>query len=59
MLASPAGEIPPTHRRLAGRGVQILRVDGDRIAETQLDFDQVQLMTRLGLMPEQAQPAAV
>lgn len=59
VLASPAGEIPPTHRRLAGRGVQILRVEGDAIVETQLYFDQVQLMTQLGLMPEPAQPAAV
>ena len=59
VLASPAGEIPPTNRRLTGRGVQALRVQGDAVVETQLYFDQVQLMTQLGLMPETAQPAGV
>ena len=59
VLASPAGDVPPTHRRLTGRGVQLLRVEGDAVAETQLYFDQVQLMTQPGLMPEPAQPATV
>jgi predicted ester cyclase len=59
VLASPVGEIPPTQRRLAGRGVQVLRIEGDAVVETQLYFDQVQVMTQLGLMPEPAQPAAV
>ena len=59
VLASPAGEIPPTNRRLAGRGAQMLRIEGDAVVETQLYFDQVQMMTQLGLMPEPAQPAAV
>lgn len=54
-LNSPAGEIPPTNRRLTGRGVQLLRIEGDAVAETQLYFDQVQVMTQLGLMPELAQ----
>jgi predicted ester cyclase len=54
-LNSPAGEIPPTNRRVTGRGIQLLRIEGDAVAETQLYFDQVQLMTQLGLMPELAQ----
>jgi predicted ester cyclase len=54
-LNSPQGEIPPTNRRLTGRGVQLLRIEGDAVAETQLYFDQVQVMTQLGLMPELAQ----
>jgi predicted ester cyclase len=53
-LSSPAGEIPATHRRLNGRGVQIFRVEGDTVADTRLYFDQVQVMTQLGLMPEPA-----
>jgi predicted ester cyclase len=57
ILASPAGEIPPTHRRLTGRGAQLLRVEGDAVAETHLYFDQVQVMTQLGLMPEAAEAA--
>lgn len=51
-LMSPAGEIPATHKTVNGRGVQIFRVDGDTVAETRLYFDQVQVMTQLGLMPE-------
>jgi steroid delta-isomerase-like uncharacterized protein len=53
-LASPAGDIPATNRRLEGRGVQIFRVEGDAVADTRLYFDQVQVMTQLGLMPEGA-----
>jgi steroid delta-isomerase-like uncharacterized protein len=50
-LSSPNGDIPATHRKLNGRGIQVLRVDGDTIADTRLYFDQVQVMTQLGLMP--------
>jgi len=50
-LQGPAGEIPPTGRRLAGRGIEVLRVEGDKIIEDRLYFDQVQVMTQLGLMP--------
>jgi steroid delta-isomerase-like uncharacterized protein len=53
-LASPAGEIPATHKTLNGRGVQIFRVQGNTVADTRLYFDQVQVMTQLGLMPEPA-----
>jgi len=50
-LDSPAGEIPATRN---GRGVQIFRVQGNTVADTRLYFDQVQVMTQLGLMPEPA-----
>jgi predicted ester cyclase len=53
-LSGPAGEIPATHRRLNGRGVQIFRVENDAVADTRLYFDQVQVLTQLGLMPEPA-----
>ncbi len=53
-LVSPAGEIPATHKRLNGRCVQILKVEGDVTTETHLYYDQVQVMTQLGLMPELA-----
>jgi steroid delta-isomerase-like uncharacterized protein len=53
-LSSPNGDIPATHKKLNGRGVQIFRVEGDTVAETRLYFDQVQVMTQLGLMPEPA-----
>ena len=53
-LMSPAGDVPPTHRRLTGRGAQLLRIDGGAVVETHLYYDQVQVMTQLGLMPEPA-----
>jgi predicted ester cyclase len=53
-LMSPAGEIPPTNRTLNGRGVQIVRVEGDAVTDTRLYFDQVEVMMQLGLMPEPA-----
>ena len=53
-LSGPAGDVPATHRRLNGRGVQIFRVEGDEVVDTRLYFDQVQIMTQLGLMPEPA-----
>jgi predicted ester cyclase len=53
-LPSPAGDIPPTHKGLNGRGVQIFRVEGDAVADTRLYFDQVEVLTQLGLMPQPA-----
>ena len=53
-LSGPGGDIPATHRHLKGRGVQIFRVEGDVVTDTHLYFDQVQIMTQLGLMPEPA-----
>lgn len=53
-LAGPTGEIPATNRRLSGRGAELFRVQDGKIVEDHLYFDQVQLMTQLGLMPEPA-----
>jgi predicted ester cyclase len=53
-LSGPAGEVPATDRRLSGRGVQIFRVENDTVVDTRLYFDQVQILTQLGLMPEPA-----
>ena len=54
-LSGPAGDVPATHRRLNGRGVQIFRVVNDAVVDTRLYFDQVEVLTQLGLMPEPAQ----
>jgi predicted ester cyclase len=54
VLTGPAGEVPATNRRLNGRGVQIFRVESDAVVDTRLYFDQVQILTQLGLMPEPA-----
>jgi predicted ester cyclase len=53
-LVRPAGEIPATPRQLDGRGVQVMRADGDKIAEVHLHFDQVEVRTQLGVMPAAA-----
>jgi steroid delta-isomerase-like uncharacterized protein len=53
-LQSPMGEVPATHRSLKGRGVQVIHVEDGAVADTRLYFDQVQVMTQLGLMPEPA-----
>ena len=53
-LVSPDGEIPATGRRVQGRGVQVFRVQDDKIVEDRLYFDQVQVFSQLGLMPEPA-----
>lgn len=54
-MQSPMGEIAPTNRTLNGRGVQLMKVEGDVVVDTRLYFDQVQVMTQLGLMPEPAE----
>jgi steroid delta-isomerase-like uncharacterized protein len=53
-LRGPGGEIPATHRHLSGRGVQIMKVDGGKIADVRLYFDQVDVLTQLGVMPAAA-----
>jgi predicted ester cyclase len=51
-LQSPAGDIPATNRQLRGRGAQILHIEEGVVVDTRLYFDQVDVMTQLGLMPE-------
>ena len=52
-LAGPAGvEIPATHRRVSVHGVEFTRVEDGRIIEDYLCFDQAEVMSQLGLMPE-------
>jgi steroid delta-isomerase-like uncharacterized protein len=51
-LISPEGEVPATNRQLKGRGVQVNRIEAGKIAEEHLYWDQVQILTQLGLMPE-------
>lgn len=51
-LSGPGGDVPATHRRLSGRGLQMFRVRDGKIVEEHLYYDQVQVLTQLGLMPE-------
>jgi steroid delta-isomerase-like uncharacterized protein len=52
VLPGPMGDIGPTGRQLVGRGVQVIRIQGGEITENYLYFDQVQVLTQLGSMPE-------
>jgi steroid delta-isomerase-like uncharacterized protein len=54
LVGRDGSEIPATHRRLAGRGVEVFRVRHGKIVEEHLYFDQVQVLSQLGLMPEPA-----
>jgi len=53
-LPGPTGDIPATNRRLVGRGIEAIRVENGKIVQDNLYYDQVQLLTQLGLMPEAA-----
>jgi len=56
-LAAPNGlVVPPTGRHVQAPYVDILVVEGDQIASDHLYWDQVELLTQLGLMP--AEPLA-
>ena len=48
-LTTPMGEVPPTGRKIAGEFVQIFEVDRGLVKRVHLVFDQVDLMTQLGL----------
>ena len=49
-LQTPDGEIPPTGRGVQIRWMSMYEVRGDEIASEHLYFDQVELMTQLGVM---------
>ncbi len=53
-LNGPAGLIPPTGKRVDSRAVSVARYENGQIAEARLYFDQTEVMTQLGLMPELA-----
>jgi steroid delta-isomerase-like uncharacterized protein len=53
-LVGPEGEIPATHKHLAGRGAEVFRVKDGKIVEEHLYFDQMQVLAQLGLMAEPA-----
>jgi ketosteroid isomerase-like protein len=53
----PDGDVPATNRRIEGRGAQIMRISGEKIAEEYLYFDRLEMMTQLGLLPEGAAEA--
>ncbi|MDQ6721676.1 MAG: ester cyclase [Candidatus Dormibacteraeota bacterium] len=53
-LEGPMGIAPPTHKKLVGKGVQILRIDNGQVAEAHVYYDQFDFMSQLGLIPAPA-----
>jgi len=53
-LANPTRTIPATYKKVVGYGVQLLRVENEKIAEARIYFDQLEQMTQLGLIPAPA-----
>jgi predicted ester cyclase len=53
-LEGPQGTIQPTHKKVVGHGVQILRVEDGKIVEARIYFDQLDQMSQLGLIPAPA-----
>ncbi len=50
-LKTPMGDVPATGRKVKGEFVQIFEVDRGLVKRASLLFDQVQLMTQLGMAP--------
>ena len=48
---APGGEVPPTGRRVDAEFVAWMDLRGDRCGSFRLYFDQLELMTQLGLFP--------
>jgi len=56
-LKTPMGNVPATGRKVKGEYVQIIEVDRGLIKRIDLIYDQVQLMTQLGMAPAAPQQA--
>jgi ketosteroid isomerase-like protein len=54
---SEAGDMPATGRTLKGQFCQVIRTKDGQIVSSNLYFDQVQVLTQLGLMPAPAEAA--
>jgi predicted ester cyclase len=56
-MKTPVGDIPATGRKAKGEYVQIFEIDRGLVKKAQLMYDQVQLMTQLGMAPAAPQQA--
>ena len=50
-LKTPMGDVPATGRKVRGEFIQVFEVDRGLVKRVHLIFDQVQLMTQLGMAP--------
>ncbi|HKW60193.1 MAG TPA: ester cyclase [Candidatus Dormibacteraeota bacterium] len=56
-LKTPMGDVPATGRKVKGEFLEVFEVDRGLIKNAHLMFDQVQLMTQLGMAPAPPQQA--
>jgi len=57
-LAGPDGDVPATGKSLSGRGAELIRFRDGKIVEDHLYYDQMDVLTQLGLVPEGATATA-
>jgi predicted ester cyclase len=50
-LEGPTGIVQPTHKRVVGKSVQLLRIENGKIVEARIYFDMLDQLTQLGLIP--------
>jgi predicted ester cyclase len=55
---TPMGDLPPTGRKVSGEYIQIFEIDRGLVKRDHLMYDQVDLMTQLGMAPAAQQPAS-
>ncbi len=53
-LEGPGGGIPATNRRITGHGAEFIRFQDGKVVEEHLYYDQLELLTELGVMQEAA-----
>ena len=58
-LKTPMGDIPPTGRKVTGEYIQVFEIDRGLVKRDHLMYDQVDLMTQLGMAPAPQQAAKV
>jgi len=51
---SPTGTIQPTHKKVVSKGIQVLKIENNKITETRIYFDMLETMSQLGLIPTPA-----
>ena len=50
-LKTPMGDVPPTGRKLKGEFIQVFEIDRGLVKRNYLMYDQVEVMTQLGMAP--------
>ena len=48
------GDVPPTGRKLKGEFIQVFEIDRGLVKRNYLMYDQVEVMTQLGMAPAAA-----